>query len=469
MEWKRPESKRMSRRRFLGVASAAAGAGGLLAAGCGGGSESPGKSATRTAQPTGSASKAAGTATAGPREPLTKRHGDTLRYTSFVASDRVWDPHKTQAGPFHGQQALVFSRLLTYADQVTGSIVPDLASSYQQPDATTIVFQLNPAATWHDREPLNGRPVTSDDVRFSIERQLSGDASFVRKARWLGIDKVEAPDPRTVRITLKAPLVTSLHAFADVNAFIVAPELTPQGGDIPLERQLGSGAFRWVEWQEGKFASVARNPNWFGRDQRPYLDGLDVTQPKNTDEIEAGLRTKTLDVAFVGKVQAEKLRTSIPQLQASSVGHGLWFGMRFNTRVAPFNDARVRQAFSIAVNRHEMVQAFFSGSGAVNPWISWPFSRWALPEAEVLQTAGYRPGADGRAQDIREARALIQAAVGSGVSFPEMTLMVVDEAEYNLNLGMTVRRHIEEALGIHSQSFTYRAGAVGRIKRKCIR
>ncbi len=447
MEWKPGGSKRLSRRRFLAAAGVAAGAGGLLAAGCGGGADAPARVATKTVAPGRTAPAGTGTATTAPREPLSKRHGDTLRYTNFVASDRVWDPHKTQAGPYHGQQALVFSRLLTYSNQVTGAVLPDLAASYLQPDATTIVFQIEPAARWQEREPLNGRPVTAEDVKFSIERQVNGDASFVRKARWLGIDKVEAPDPRTVRITLKSPLVTMLGAFADVNAFIVAPELEV-GGEISLEQQTGSGPFRWVEWQEGKFASVARNPSWFGRNQRPYLDGLDVTQPKNTDEIEAGLRTKNLDVAFLGKAQADRLQASIPQLQATGVGHGLWFGMRFNTRIAPFNDPRVRQAFSIAVNRHEMLQAFFSGAGAVNPWVSWPFSRWTLPESEVLQTAGYRPGVEGRAQDMREAKALIEAAVGAGVSLPDMTLFVVDEAEYNLNLGMTVRRHLLEATGI---------------------
>ena len=65
----------------------------------------------------------------------------------------------------------------------------------EQPDSTTITFRLNPNARWHERDPLNGRSVTSADVQFSLQRQMEGDATFVRKAKWANIDSIQTPDP----------------------------------------------------------------------------------------------------------------------------------------------------------------------------------------------------------------------------------------------------------------------------------
>ncbi|MCL4242932.1 MAG: hypothetical protein KJ048_16395, partial [Dehalococcoidia bacterium] len=139
--------------------------------------------------------------------------------------DAFADPHRTQAGPFYGQQALVFSRLLSYADQAQGTVVADLAERLpEMPDGQTLVFRLKPDARWHEVPPLNGRAVTADDVKHSIERQMSGDTTFVRAPQWAGIDTIEVSDPGTITFKLKAPLATMQHRFADVNSFIVAPE-----------------------------------------------------------------------------------------------------------------------------------------------------------------------------------------------------------------------------------------------------
>ncbi len=444
--------KRGNRRWFLGVSGAAAGVVGLAAVRCGNGSspssplKSPAQSdsETPTAQAATNASAQKG------------KRGNTLRYTGFVASDPSQDPHKTQAGPFYGQQSLVFSRLLSYESMTTGKLVADLALGMpEQPDAQTLVFHINPEARWHEREPMNGRAVTAKDVEFSLRRQMDGDPSFVRKAQWANIDSIEVTDAgsRTVKIKLKAPQAAIVNAFADVNSFIVAPELTDKGRDFAPDFQVGSGPFRWVEWSEGKFASVARNPKWHGGNDRPNLDGVTVLQPKDNAEVEAGLRTKKLDVAFVGRPQADKLKKGIPALQESTIGRSLFFGMRFFLPQFPYNDVRFRSAVSIALDRRDMLQQFFSGSGEVNPWVSWPITRWSLPQAELATIPGYRPGANGRTQDITEARALL-AAFSSAQKVPdELALFVLNDAETNIRMGSVMRDQLQQTLGLNVRVF----------------
>jgi ABC-type transport system substrate-binding protein len=437
---------------LLRTAGLAAGAAGLAAMGCSGGSK-PGPASSP-----GGAS-ATPTPTPGPQTPSptprSGKHGETLRYTGYVQRDAFADPHRTQAGPFYGQQALVFSRLLTYADQAQGTIVADLAERLpEMPDRQTLVFRIKPGARWQDLPPLNGREVTAEDVKHSIERQLSGDTTFVRAPQWSAIDSIEVSDPRTITFKLKEPRATMQHRFADVNSFIVAPELSEGSGDIGLQRQIGSGPFQWVEWSDEKFASVRRNPGWFGGDERPYLDGMSLIQPATTVEVEAGLRTKDIDVAFVGRALADRLKRSLPDLVENTVGHSLFFGVRFSLVNAPYNDLRFRSALTIALDRRGMIDQFFGGAGGLNPWISWPVSRWTLPESELTSVPGYRPGAGGRAEDLREAKALLDAFL-SEKKLPEggLPLLVLDTAEAAIGMGRVIAEQLALGLGIDVKVF----------------
>ncbi len=450
MTWEPSGERRVTRRWVLKASGLAAGAAGLAAMGCGGGSKAPGSSPL--APSPGTTPSAEPTRTGGSPTPArpSARHGETLRYTGYVQRDVFADPHRTQAGPFYGQQALVFSRLLSYADQAQGTIVADLAENLpEMPDGQTLIFRIKQGARWQDLPPLNGRAVTAEDVKHSIERQLTGDTSFARAPQWAAIDNITVSDERTIQFKLKTPLSTMQHRFADVNAFVVAPELSDDKGAIGLDRQIGSGPFQWVEWRDEKFASARRNPGWSGGEQRPYLDGLSLIQPSTTAEVEAGLRTRDIDVAFVSQSLAARMKRSLPDLVEQTVGHSLFFGVRYSMVNAPYDDVRVRTALTIALDRRGMIDRFFGGAGGVNPWISWPVSRWTLPESELTSLAGYRPGAGGRAEDLREARGLLDAYL-SEKQLPEdgLPLLVLDTAETATGMGSVISEQLAAGLGL---------------------
>lgn len=445
-DWKRPFSRPVSRRWVLRATGLVAGAAGLAAAGCSGGSRQQPPPATALAE-----TEPPRTPTAAPTpQRLSPRHGHTLRHTGFVERDATLDPHKTQAGPLIGQQALVFSRLLTYQDQARGVLTTDLAASLpERPDPTTLVFRINPQARWHDLPPLNGRPVTADDVKHSIERQLSGDTTFVRAPAWSVIDALEVTSPQTITVKLKAPIAAAQHIFADVASFIVPPELTADSAEIGADRQIGSGPFLWVEWNDQRFASVRRNPAWFGTDQRPFLDGISLVQPRTTAEVESGLRTRALDVAVVNRTLADHLKRALPQLVETTVGHSLFFGVRYSLVNHPYNDQRFRNALTWALDRRAMIQQFFDGSGGLNPWVSWPVSRWTLPESELTVIPGYRPGDGGRQEDLKDARAALEA-FRSEKTLPSdpLPLFVVDTTESAISLGAVIRDQLKAALDL---------------------
>jgi peptide/nickel transport system substrate-binding protein len=442
MARKRLGEKRVSRRWLLGAFGASAGAAGLASLRCsgGGGSQRPiggGPDESETPQ-----------ATSTPRSQDGKR-GETLRVTGFISRDGTYDPHKTQAAPYYGHQALIFSRLLNYLDQAKGTIGADLATNIPEtPDGQTVTFQLNPQARWHELPPLNGRPLTSADVKYSIERQTTGDSSFIRKSQWAVVESITTPDDHTVSIKLTSPLANLLHRFADVQSFIVAPETAGDRNDINGSNQVGSGPFQWVEWTDGKLASVRRNPGWFGGDKRPNLDGISFVQPESTAWVEGKLRTRELDAALVSRPLADKLRKAIPQLTETTMGHSQFFGMRFSLVNDPYNDLRFRSAVTYALDRRAMIQSFFGGSGGVNPWISWPMSDWALPESELTALPGYRPGDGGRQADIADARALLAAFRNEKPVKDDLPLFVLDETEAAIQFGQTIKDQLAANLGL---------------------
>ena len=445
MDFEQLAKRRGSRRWFLQLGAGAGAAAGLSAAGCGG-SNKPASTFTSPFVDSPSPTPAPASTTAVPSGP---QSGETLRYTGFVAADASADPDKTATGPFYGQQSMVFSRLLTYGDQATGKLAVDLATNMpEQPDSQTLVFHINPNARWHDAEPLNGRQVTAQDVKYSFDRQIGGDASYVRKARWATIDKVEAPDATTVSFHLSAPFAGMAGSFADVDSLIVAPELLDHGLAFSTDSQIGSGPFRWVDWSEGQFASVSRNPAWHGGNKRPLLDGVTVVQPKDARDVEAQLRTYKLDAAFVGRPAADKLKGIIPALQEQTIGHSLFFGMRFFSGAPPFDDVRVRTALSIALDRRDMIDQFFAGSGDINPWVSWPVTNWTLPQNELVTLPGYRPGTPGRDQDINEAQLMLHAYTSQKDLPATLSLYVLDEAESALKMGTVMKTQAKKALGL---------------------
>lgn len=431
--------RRRSRRWFLGLTGSAATTAGLLAAGCTGSSRNR-PAATSTAQSTAPRT----TQSPGSKTPASsnRKRGGTLQYTGFVQSDNIADPHKTQAGPFYGQQAMVYSRLLRYTSQATQELTADLATGMpEQPDSETLTFHLNPGARWHAGDPVNGRNVTAQDVQLSISRQ-QGDLSFPYSARWDHIDRISTPDDRTVSFHFKSPVAPMVSYFAEPNSFIVPKEVVEAG--FTLANQVGSGPFTWVDWQEGNFASVARNPQWFGGNERPFLDAVVMTQPHDATEIEARLRVKEFDAASVAKPRADQLDKGIPELVRTTQGHSLFYGMRFFLPKAPFNDVRIRTALTIAIDRGAMAQRFFAGSASANPWVSWPVTKWALPQDELLTLPGYHEDEAGKAKDIADAKAML-AAAGTPAN---LDIRVLDQAETSLQLGTAIWAQLKANLGI---------------------
>jgi len=367
--WTRLQAQRFSRRRLLaGVVAAGAGAAGLAAVGCGG-EEGP-----ETASPTPTGGQSPFTAVGS--------RGGTYRsfnYDSLVLDTR--DPHQTRLGPMMTTQSYIFSKVLNYFDEIQQIMWPDLSCDAQgnpampeQVDNLTYVIRLRPNARFHDTPKIRqdwpdtaGRPVTAEDVKFSIERQLNPQspkrALYYRRYQWETIDKIEVADDHTLRITTKRPCSPFIHFLADRNAFIVPRELVdPNTDDMNADNKMvGSGPFILDKWEALRMLRVVRNPNWFAADDnpenmgtgRPFLDALEVSYPPESDSVvETAIKTKQVDRAgFTDQGNIYRLLEEVPGLQLMEIGITGGLATALLIDRPPFQDVRLRQAINQAQDR----------------------------------------------------------------------------------------------------------------------
>jgi peptide/nickel transport system substrate-binding protein len=434
--WTRLRTERFSRRRLLaGAVAAGAGAAGLAAVGCGGGEGGP---AGASPTPTGGQS------------PLTTvgSRGGTYRsfnYDSLVLDTR--DPHQTRLGPMYTTQSYIFSKVLNYFDEIQQIIWPDLSSDAQgnpampeQVDNLTYVIRLRPNARFHDTPKIRqdwpdtaGRPVTAEDVRFSIERQLNPNspkrALYYRRYQWETIDKIEVVDDHTLRITTKRPCAPFIHFLADRNAFIVPGELVdPNTDDMNADNKMvGSGPFILDRWEALRMLRVVRNPVWFAADDnpenmgtgRPFLDALEVSYPPESDSVvETAIKTKQVDRAgFTDQGNTYRVLEGVPGLQLMEIGTTGGLASALLIDRPPFQDVRVRKAINQAQDRKALGEQMYPAAPGhprflLSGAICWPIVRWATPQEKLATYPGYRYGTGEREADIADARKLWEAAGG---------------------------------------------------------
>jgi peptide/nickel transport system substrate-binding protein len=272
----------------------------------------------------------------------------------------------TTAGPTHTVADSLYNGLVFLDEQFNPQ--PDLAERWTISDGgRTYTFFLRPNVRWHD-----GRPFTSDDVKFTYEQVLLKYHARTRAGLEGVLDRIETPNPRTVVFRFKTPFGALLQR-ADVTEAPILPRHLYEGTDILQNPHnaapVGTGPFRFREWQRGAQVVFVRNPAYF----KPGLPVLDqvvfrvIPQPAVSA---AALERGEVDYLWsVPSADVPRLRRN-PQiaLVPSLAGPGGSFCIMTaipNLQRPPLDNVRVRQAIYHAINREFMVTAILAGQGRV--------------------------------------------------------------------------------------------------------
>jgi peptide/nickel transport system substrate-binding protein len=335
-----------------------------------------------------------------------------------------FDPMLTSSFKTHTTLSFTHSRLVKHkagpgVAPGTFPIEGDLAESWTQPNETTYVFKLRRGVRWQPKPPVNGRELTAEDVRYSVERFMTVPGNTNAYMLKL-VDRVEAPDRSTVRFTLKEPYVWFLDMLANPMALaIVARECVERFGDLKkLEACVGSGPWMLDSYRPNQAMTFVRNPAYFVP-EAPYIDRveavIDEDSASRIGTFLAGKYDIGFDGGFIFRTEWTQIRDIVkqrrPTLRTLDAPSNIFTHLAMRTDQPPFNDVRVRQAISLAVDRQGLLEATSEGVGVLNPPVPAALKEWSLPIDQLGEGARYYK------HDLAEARRLM-AAAGHPGGFP---------------------------------------------------
>jgi len=236
------------------------------------------------------------------------------------------------------------------------------------------------------------------------------------------VDKVEAPDPYTVKFTLKEPFVWFLDMLANPHAVaIVAKEVVEKyGGDLKKwESVIGTGPWMLNSYRPNVGLSYVRHPNYFIQGL-PYIDRVEATVDEdNASRMAAFLSGKyDLGWAFPGtidRVDWVQIKGTLaqrrPNLKTVEFSSPVMNHISMRTDQKPFSDVRVRHAMSLAIDRKGIIESAYEGMGAINPPVPAALKEWSIPLDKLGEGAKYYK------HDPVEAKRLL-AAAGYPNGFP---------------------------------------------------
>jgi peptide/nickel transport system substrate-binding protein len=299
------------------------------------------------------------------------KRGGTLTIRWWTGDPPDLDPYLNTS--FRSQEfaGFFYSRLLKF-DSGPGikvnSFLPtgDLSDKWTvSTDGLVYTFHIRDNATWQNKAPLNGRKVTADDVVYSWDRfQKVG----VQKAVLSMVKQVKAVDASNVAFTLNDVFAPFESTIATPLFWIVPKEIADADGDL-RKRTVGSGPFIFDKYDKGVQVVVKRNPDYYFTGQ-PYVDEVDLLIVPDDATAVAGMRSKQIDINGVSQTDRDSLLKTNPDIQMTDYIQNLLSFIYWRLDAKPFNDVRVRQAVSLALDRDEALKTLYEGRGEYNSHIA---------------------------------------------------------------------------------------------------
>ena len=249
--------------------------------------------------------------------------------------------------------------LLVRVNRDATDVEPDLAESWDiSADGLTYTFHLRDGLRFSD-----GSPLKASDAKFSLERLRDKEGSIMA-GMFSVMKSVEAPDDRTVVITLNQPSAPFLAGMAMFSAAILPEQAVTEAGDEFGNNPVGAGAFVLDEWKRGEYLRLKKNPNYWEAD-RVQLDGVEWVYIPNDNtrilKLQAGEVDAVVFVPFnrVAELEADN-NINVHLDPSSREDHIL-----INHAHEPLGDLRVRQALYHAIDRQAIVDTVTFGYGKV--------------------------------------------------------------------------------------------------------
>jgi peptide/nickel transport system substrate-binding protein len=295
-------------------------------------------------------------------------------------------------------------------------------------------FNIRKGVTWHNlpasvktspehkamSQMLAGHELDAHDIVATFNKIINPPKGVgsARKAFFLMVDKVSAPDNSTVVFDLKYPSGAFIPALAMPYNFVYSKKVLDKDMHFYERNVLGSGPFQFVEWQLGSHIRATRNAKYYHAGQ-PYLNGTSGVFAKKYSVNLQALRGGRAYIQFRGfppKMRDDLKKALGDKLTVQESNWNCVLNITPNNKVKPFDDVRVRRALTLAVDRWGGSQ-YLSKIAIVKTvgGIAYPSHPLAANKAELQKLAGFWP-------DIKKSRAeakrlLKEAGYPNGFTF----------------------------------------------------
>jgi peptide/nickel transport system substrate-binding protein len=254
---------------------------------------------------------------------------------------------------------LMMEGLVKGSDDGT-KIEPNLATKWEiSPDGLTYTFHLVEGLKFSD-----GTPVTGADWIFSLTRARD-EKSSIWADNLKAISNIQAPDDKTVVITLSHPFVPLLAALAMFNTTVVPKAYFEKVGASGFsQKPIGTGPFMMDQWVKGEYLNLKKNPN-YRVSGLPKTDEISFTVVPDDNTRMLQLQSGAIAVStFVPYNKMKELSNNpdyiVKNFQAAQVNY-----LTLNSAKKPLNDTRVRQALNYAIDKQGLINAVLNGYGTL--------------------------------------------------------------------------------------------------------
>jgi peptide/nickel transport system substrate-binding protein len=289
---------------------------------------------------------------------------------------------------------LIFSSLV--GRDANMKVIPDLAQSWDMPDPLTYIFHLRRGVKFHD-----GRPLTSADVKFTLDSILSGPIKTTKRQTFKLVTSIETPDDDTLVIHLSEPYASLLW-----NLSLPGIGIVPRGSGAEMaQHPIGTGPFRFVSAATDEEIVLERNENYFGL--APKIERLRMRIVPDVTVRALELRKGSADAA-INSLTPDMVVTLAQERGLAAVqepGSSMAY-LAFNFEDPILAKREVRQALAYATDRATIIKYLLRGQ-ARRAQSLLPPNHWAF-DADVqqydfdpahaeslLDAVGYPRGADG--------------------------------------------------------------------------
>ncbi|WP_296321688.1 ABC transporter substrate-binding protein [Treponema sp. UBA3813] len=242
----------------------------------------------------------------------------------------------------------IFDGLLSFDEK--GALHPALAESYEiSDDKLTYTFHLRQGVKFH-----NGADFSSADCLYTYENLAGLNGNSVRSDMMMrSIESLSAPDEKTFTITLK-------YQNGGFLALNICPIL-PVGYTNHAEQPIGTGAYKFVEYQLHQKVVLEKNENYWNKENEPKIPRIEIYVMSDENAILSALQSKQLDIGQM--LSAENARTLEKKFQLFSAPQNMVQVLGLNNSVKPLDNPLVRQAITMAVNKDEIIDGAMGGFG----------------------------------------------------------------------------------------------------------